>query len=151
MVDRSSFMKMLVHAFNVEAQPDSETERWEQELTASGACNASAVVDVKHFVSFCEQGGLEGAETVQGVLSTSQQEDERLAAPPERSKGMLGAANPHPARNPDKSLTLSTLPTAVIGEQTPLPLPKDQAGAVLVVASKTYVLGERLGSGAGGS
>eukprot|EP00971_Amphidinium_carterae_P253531 5033641-Amphidinium_carterae.1 len=65
---------MLVHVLNVEAQPDSsETERWERELTASGACNASGVVDVKHFVAFCEQGGLQGAETVQGVLSRPQQ------------------------------------------------------------------------------
>eukprot|EP00971_Amphidinium_carterae_P063319 1253005-Amphidinium_carterae.1 len=64
---------------------------------------------------------------------------------------MLAAANPHPVRNPDKSLTLSSLRTAEIGEQTPLPLPKDQAGALLVVGFKTYVLGERLGSGAGGS
>eukprot|EP00971_Amphidinium_carterae_P276058 5478060-Amphidinium_carterae.1 len=140
---------MLVHVLNVE--PDIQTEGWEEELAASGACDASGVVDVKHFVDFCLQGGLEGAETVHGVLFTMQEEDERLAAPPEPSEGMLAAANPHPARNPDKSLTLSTLPTAVIGEQTPLPLPKDQAGALLVVRSKTYVLGERLGSGAGGS
>eukprot|EP00971_Amphidinium_carterae_P288740 5733373-Amphidinium_carterae.1 len=44
-----------------------------------------------------------------------------------------------------------TLSTAVIGEQTPLPSPEDQAGTVVVVDSKQYVLGERLGSGAGGS
>eukprot|EP00971_Amphidinium_carterae_P249188 4946262-Amphidinium_carterae.1 len=35
MVDKSSFVKMLFHVLNLEAQPDSETERWEQELTAS--------------------------------------------------------------------------------------------------------------------
>eukprot|EP00971_Amphidinium_carterae_P290740 5773257-Amphidinium_carterae.1 len=45
MVDKSSFMKVLFHVLNAEApyQPDIETERWEQELTASGACNASGV------------------------------------------------------------------------------------------------------------
>eukprot|EP00971_Amphidinium_carterae_P198063 3931167-Amphidinium_carterae.1 len=44
-----------------------------------------------------------------------------------------------------------TLSTAVIGGQIPLPLPEDQAGAVVVMRSKQYVLGERLGRGAGGS
>eukprot|EP00971_Amphidinium_carterae_P209577 4157639-Amphidinium_carterae.1 len=42
MVDKSSFMKMLVHSLNVQAH-DIHSERWEQELTASGACNASGV------------------------------------------------------------------------------------------------------------
>eukprot|EP00971_Amphidinium_carterae_P244866 4861663-Amphidinium_carterae.1 len=67
MVDKSSFMKMLLHVLNVETQPNIETERWEQELTASGACNASGVVDVKHFVAFCLpglEGGFERAKTV---------------------------------------------------------------------------------------
>eukprot|EP00971_Amphidinium_carterae_P314762 6256892-Amphidinium_carterae.1 len=62
MVERSSFMQMLAHAMNVEA-PDIQSERWEEELAASGACNASGVVDVKHFVDFCLQGGVERAET----------------------------------------------------------------------------------------
>eukprot|EP00971_Amphidinium_carterae_P144408 2862001-Amphidinium_carterae.1 len=44
-----------------------------------------------------------------------------------------------------------TLSPAVIGGQIPLPSPEDQAGAVVVVDSKQYVLGERLGRGAGGS
>eukprot|EP00971_Amphidinium_carterae_P173499 3439280-Amphidinium_carterae.1 len=44
MVDKSSFMNMLVHALNVEAH-DIQSERWEEALTASGACNASGVVD----------------------------------------------------------------------------------------------------------
>eukprot|EP00971_Amphidinium_carterae_P278941 5537426-Amphidinium_carterae.1 len=44
-----------------------------------------------------------------------------------------------------------TLSTAVIGVHIPLPSPEDQAGAVVVVDSKQYVLGERLGRGAGGS
>eukprot|EP00971_Amphidinium_carterae_P242845 4821836-Amphidinium_carterae.1 len=42
MVDKKSFMQMLVHAMHVEA-PDIQSERWEVELTASGACNASGV------------------------------------------------------------------------------------------------------------
>eukprot|EP00971_Amphidinium_carterae_P218790 4342916-Amphidinium_carterae.1 len=96
MVDKSSFMRMLVHAVKVEAH-DIQSERWEEELTASGACNASGVVDVKHFVAFCLQGGVERAETVQGVLQGQlprpQQEDERLAAPSEPSNEMLAATN----------------------------------------------------------
>eukprot|EP00971_Amphidinium_carterae_P113788 2254647-Amphidinium_carterae.1 len=44
MVDKSSFVKMLVHVLNVETN-DIQSERWEEELTASGACNASGVVD----------------------------------------------------------------------------------------------------------
>eukprot|EP00971_Amphidinium_carterae_P023148 456740-Amphidinium_carterae.1 len=44
-----------------------------------------------------------------------------------------------------------TLSTAVIREPIPFPPPEDQAGAVVVVDSKQYVLGERLGSGAVGS
>eukprot|EP00971_Amphidinium_carterae_P320603 6372367-Amphidinium_carterae.1 len=72
---------MLVHALNVEAR-DIQSERWEEELTASDACNASGVVDVKHFVAFCLQGGVERAETlVQGVSTRPQHQDERLAAP----------------------------------------------------------------------
>eukprot|EP00971_Amphidinium_carterae_P311903 6199851-Amphidinium_carterae.1 len=65
MVDKSSFMKMLLRVLNVEEGTDHQSERWEEELTASGACNAlSGVVDVKHFVAFCLQEGVEGAETV---------------------------------------------------------------------------------------
>eukprot|EP00971_Amphidinium_carterae_P268664 5329901-Amphidinium_carterae.1 len=52
MVDESSFMKMLLHVLNVEAETENRSERWEEELTASGACNASGVVDVKHVVAF---------------------------------------------------------------------------------------------------
>eukprot|EP00971_Amphidinium_carterae_P055023 1084169-Amphidinium_carterae.1 len=44
MVDRSSFMQMLAHALNVESH-GIQNKRWEEELTASGACNASGVVD----------------------------------------------------------------------------------------------------------
>eukprot|EP00971_Amphidinium_carterae_P150720 2988309-Amphidinium_carterae.1 len=77
-------MKMLLHALNLEAH-DIQRERWEKELTASGACNASGVVDVKHFVAFCLEGGVERAETVLGVLSIPQQKDEGLAAPSEPS------------------------------------------------------------------
>eukprot|EP00971_Amphidinium_carterae_P106656 2112810-Amphidinium_carterae.1 len=51
-VDKSSFMKILLHVLNVEAETDNRSERWEEELTASGACNASGVVDVKHVVAF---------------------------------------------------------------------------------------------------
>eukprot|EP00971_Amphidinium_carterae_P084883 1679650-Amphidinium_carterae.1 len=69
---------MLVHALNVEAN-DTQSECWEERLTASGACNASGVVDVKHFVAICLQQSVERAETVQGVMSRSQQEEKRLA------------------------------------------------------------------------
>eukprot|EP00971_Amphidinium_carterae_P221934 4405966-Amphidinium_carterae.1 len=44
-----------------------------------------------------------------------------------------------------------TLSIAKIGEQFALPSPEYKAGAVVVVDSKQYVLGERLGRGAGGS
>eukprot|EP00971_Amphidinium_carterae_P090248 1786672-Amphidinium_carterae.1 len=44
MVDKNSFMQMLVHALSVETH-DIQNEHWEEELTASGACNASGVVD----------------------------------------------------------------------------------------------------------
>eukprot|EP00971_Amphidinium_carterae_P269332 5343029-Amphidinium_carterae.1 len=109
MVDKSSFMKMLFHVMNVEAQPDIQTERWEEELIASGACDASGVVDVRHFVSFSQEEGVEGAETVLGLLSRLQQEDKRLAAPSEPpSKNML--AN-HPAGG-DMSSSSWTLSTA---------------------------------------
>eukprot|EP00971_Amphidinium_carterae_P216971 4307220-Amphidinium_carterae.1 len=51
--------------------------------------------------------------------------------------------------------TLSTMgswmASAAFGEPTPLPSPEDQAGAVVVVNSKQYVLGQRLGKGGGGS
>eukprot|EP00971_Amphidinium_carterae_P053826 1060083-Amphidinium_carterae.1 len=45
MVDKSSFMKMLLHVLNVEAEMDNHTARWEEILTASAACNVSRVVD----------------------------------------------------------------------------------------------------------
>eukprot|EP00971_Amphidinium_carterae_P220256 4372658-Amphidinium_carterae.1 len=62
MVDKVAFLEMLLHVLNVEAGTDYQIARWEEELTASGACNASGVVDVKHFVAFCQQGGIEGTE-----------------------------------------------------------------------------------------
>eukprot|EP00971_Amphidinium_carterae_P226505 4492802-Amphidinium_carterae.1 len=153
MVDRSAFVKMLLHVLNVEAGTDHQVANWEEELTASGACNASGVVDVKHFAAFCLQGGIKGTGAVLGVLPRPQQEDKTLAAPSEPSNEMLAAANPQPARDPDKTLTLSTLRTAVIiGKQKKaLPSLEDQAGAVVVVHSKEYVLGETLGQGGGGS
>eukprot|EP00971_Amphidinium_carterae_P218357 4334072-Amphidinium_carterae.1 len=43
----------------------------------------------------------------------------------------------------------SEMSSTVPEEQTPLP--EDQAGAVVVVDSKQYVLGEKLGRGGGGS
>eukprot|EP00971_Amphidinium_carterae_P012655 249178-Amphidinium_carterae.1 len=141
MVDKSSFMKMLLHVVNVEAC-EFQNNRWEEELTASGACNASGVVDVKRFVAFSLLEGIERAEhPVQGVLSKPQQEDERLAAPSALLNERLAAINTKPGGpfNPDRSLSISELSTAVIGEQ------------IVVVDSKQYVLGERLGQGAGGS
>eukprot|EP00971_Amphidinium_carterae_P262960 5216834-Amphidinium_carterae.1 len=38
-----------------------------------------------------------------------------------------------------------------MAEHTPLPSPEDEAGSVVVMDSKHYVLGEKLGRGAGGS
>eukprot|EP00971_Amphidinium_carterae_P105065 2080462-Amphidinium_carterae.1 len=131
MVDRSSFMKMLLHIRNVEAETDIQTDRCEQELTSSGACNASGVVDVKHFVAFCLQVGNEGAETVLNELFTIREGAERgtsSAASQGACKGIM--------RNPDRSLTLSELSTAVIGEQIPPPSLEDQAGTVVVADSK---------------
>eukprot|EP00971_Amphidinium_carterae_P188167 3735047-Amphidinium_carterae.1 len=56
MVDESSFMKMLLHVLHVEAETDNRSERWEEELTASGACNASGVVDVStSLISACKE------------------------------------------------------------------------------------------------
>eukprot|EP00971_Amphidinium_carterae_P215411 4275343-Amphidinium_carterae.1 len=183
-------MKMLFHVLSVEAQPHIETEGWEQELAAAGACNASGVVDVKHFVAFCQQGGGEGTKIVLGVLSTPQQEDERLAAPSEPAIEMLAAGSTElsvsfrvqedessrlavPAEpwnevlaatntkpggpcNPSERdarpiSSLMSMASTLCGEQTPLPSPEDQAGAVVLVDSKRYVLGERLGTGGGGS
>eukprot|EP00971_Amphidinium_carterae_P059613 1178853-Amphidinium_carterae.1 len=140
MVDKSSFIKMLLHVLNVEAQ-DSQTERWEEKLNASGACNASGVVDVKHFVAFCMQGGIEGLTTVQGVLFTMQEEDARLAAPSQPSNEMLAATNTKPAgpnhsSGGDMSASSWTLSAAWFVEQTPLPSLEDQVGAVVLVDSK---------------
>eukprot|EP00971_Amphidinium_carterae_P178245 3535830-Amphidinium_carterae.1 len=108
-----------------------------------------------------------GRVAILRVLAKSKQEDLLLAstrfvvshgakwelpAPSEPSNEMLAVTNTKlGGRNPDRSLTLSSLQTAVIGEQSPLPSPEDQAGALVVVDSKHYVLGERLGHGAGGS
>eukprot|EP00971_Amphidinium_carterae_P178246 3535831-Amphidinium_carterae.1 len=167
MVDRSSFMKMLLHVLTVEGQRDIQPERWEEELNASGVCDAFGVVDVKHFVSR-EMWKSIGRVAILRVLAKSKFEDSLLAttrfvvshgaewelpAPVKSSNEMLDVTNTKRGgpRNPDRSLTLSSLQTAVIGEQTPLPLPKDQAGAMVVVDSKHYVLGEKLGHGAGGS
>eukprot|EP00971_Amphidinium_carterae_P245747 4880542-Amphidinium_carterae.1 len=120
---------MLVHALHVEAH-DIQSERWEEALTASGACNASGVVDVKRFVAFCLQGGIERAETVlPGQLLRPQQEDERFAAPSAPLNEMLAATNTKP-RSPlgrDLDWESWSLSTAVIGVQTPLPSPEDQA------------------------
>eukprot|EP00971_Amphidinium_carterae_P129720 2569593-Amphidinium_carterae.1 len=147
---------MLLHVLNVEAEADIPTERWEQAIKASGASNASCMVDVNRFVAFCclERflGSIEGAETVMAAFSRPEQE-ERLASPSEQSIEMLAAFNTKAGVpfNPDKSLSISSLSTAIIGEQTPLPSPEDQTGAVVVVDSKRYVLGKILGQGAGGS
>eukprot|EP00971_Amphidinium_carterae_P011986 236407-Amphidinium_carterae.1 len=158
LVERSSFMQMLAHAMNVEA-PD--IDRWEEELTASGACNASGLVDVNRFVAFCLQGGVERAETVlPGQLPRPQEEyedvgdsftiqegDKREAATSFiASQGKLEGI----IRNPDRSLSFSELATAIIGEQIPPPPLEDKAGVVVVVDSKQYVLGERLGQGGTG-
>eukprot|EP00971_Amphidinium_carterae_P143925 2851910-Amphidinium_carterae.1 len=64
MVDKSSFMKMLLHVMNVEAGTDHELAHWEEALTASGACTASGVVNVERFVVFNLALGVEGVETV---------------------------------------------------------------------------------------
>eukprot|EP00971_Amphidinium_carterae_P168190 3332419-Amphidinium_carterae.3 len=97
MVDKSSFMKMLVHVLNMEPQDiQSECCNWEKELTASGACNASGVVHVRRFLTFCLLGGVERAETMRGVLSTPHQEDERLAAISEPTNEIVAATNTNP-------------------------------------------------------
>eukprot|EP00971_Amphidinium_carterae_P019388 381764-Amphidinium_carterae.1 len=86
MVDKSSFMQMLLHVLNVEAGTDHQIARWEEELTVSGARNRSDIVDVKHFVAFCMLGGVARVESVLGVLCRPQQEDERLADPSEHER-----------------------------------------------------------------
>eukprot|EP00971_Amphidinium_carterae_P025773 508612-Amphidinium_carterae.1 len=151
MVDKSSFVKMLLHVLHVEAHVDTETERWEEELTASGACDASGVVDVRRFVTFSQQGGVEGPKIVPGAFTAlckrlqgmlfKQQETQRLADPLEPSNEMLAATNnkaggPNHTSGGDMSSSSWTLSTAVIGGQTPLPSPEDQAGALVVVNSK---------------
>eukprot|EP00971_Amphidinium_carterae_P005524 109753-Amphidinium_carterae.1 len=112
---------MLLHVLHVEAHPDIQIERWEEELTASGACDASGVVDVMHFVTFSQQGGVEGAKTVLGAFAAffkrllgvlfKQLEPERLAAPLEPSHEKL-AIKPGGPCNPDRSLSISSLSTA---------------------------------------
>eukprot|EP00971_Amphidinium_carterae_P076624 1513459-Amphidinium_carterae.1 len=99
MVDKSSFVKMLLHvmirfSLNVKAHPEIQTERWEEVLNASGACDASGVVDVRRFVTFSQEGGVEGAESMLGVLSRPQKEIERLAAPSETSNKNMLANHP---------------------------------------------------------
>eukprot|EP00971_Amphidinium_carterae_P274115 5440294-Amphidinium_carterae.1 len=158
-------MQTLLHALHVET---FDMERWEEELTASGACNTSGVVDVKHFVTFCLQGGVEGtcfchrcgvvdvkhfvvlclqrcfgrAGNVLGVFSRLQQQ---IATNTNRSEPLGRDCHR------DTSLLSKTMSTTKSGKQIPLPSLADQAGAVVVVESKQYVLGERLGRGAGGS
>eukprot|EP00971_Amphidinium_carterae_P240072 4766463-Amphidinium_carterae.1 len=147
MVDKSAFVKMLLHVLNVEAHTDNPTKRCEEELTSFGACNASGVVDVKHFVAFCLPEGAEGTKNVLGVLSRPQQ-DYRWVDHAEPSNEMLAATNTNPSNisGRDRGFISTTFEMA-----PPLPSLEDQAGAVLVVDSKQYVLGERLGHGAGGS
>eukprot|EP00971_Amphidinium_carterae_P164258 3256415-Amphidinium_carterae.1 len=156
MVDKGSVMKMLVHVLNLEAPPDIEIEHWAFELAASGACNASgdSVVDMRCFIAFCLlQEHVEGTQTVLGGLPAPEQEDELLTAPSE----MRATINtkPRAPSDPSGGDTISSswsLSTAeVVGEQPTLPSLEDQAGVVLVVDSKEYVLGERLGHGGGGS
>eukprot|EP00971_Amphidinium_carterae_P100044 1978432-Amphidinium_carterae.1 len=105
-----------------------------------------------------------GRVAILRVLAKSKQEDLSLATtrfvvshgaewqlppPSEPSNERLAATNTKSPFNPDRSLSISSLPVAVIGGQTPLPSPEDQAGALVVVNSKQYALGERLGHGAG--
>eukprot|EP00971_Amphidinium_carterae_P252906 5020857-Amphidinium_carterae.1 len=129
MVDKNSFLTMLPHVLNGEADADNQSERWQKVLTESGACNALGVVDVDHFVRFCLLFRVEG----------------RLDAPLEPLNKRLAATNTnpggpsHPAGG-DMSSSSWTLSAAVIGGQIPLPSPEDQAGAVVVVDSEQYVL-----------
>eukprot|EP00971_Amphidinium_carterae_P189151 3755070-Amphidinium_carterae.1 len=153
MVDKSPFLKMLLRVLTVEAGTDYQTARWEEELTASGACNASGVVDVKHFVSR-EMWKSIGRVAILRVLAKSKIEDGLLAAT--RFVMSHGAEWPAPLEQPtnatlvgntnqgspshpsdgDMSSSSWTLSTAEIGGQIPLPSPKDQAGAVVGVDSK---------------
>eukprot|EP00971_Amphidinium_carterae_P191599 3802037-Amphidinium_carterae.1 len=116
MVDKGSFLKMFAHALKVEAH-DIQSEPWEEKLTASGACNAFGVVDVKQFVEFCLRGGVQRAETMlPGQLLSPQLEDERLAAP-DPSTEMLAATKTNPSNPLGRDLDWEswTLSTAVIG------------------------------------
>eukprot|EP00971_Amphidinium_carterae_P110457 2188132-Amphidinium_carterae.1 len=74
MVDKSSFVEMLLHVLNVETQPDIQVERWEEELIACGACDASGVVDAKHFVSR-EMWKSIGRVAILRVLAKSKQDE----------------------------------------------------------------------------
>eukprot|EP00971_Amphidinium_carterae_P026548 523755-Amphidinium_carterae.1 len=158
LMDEYSFMKLLLRVLNVEAGTDIHIDGWWMEGVRSSSWNLLRIfdgdhadVDVSKFVSFCMLQGVGGLDGVLGVLYRPQRGDERLAA---TSSTLLQGAARGVTRsmiNIDKSLTLSSLSTAVIGEQTPLPSPEAQAGAVVVVNSKQYVLGEKLGRGAGGS
>eukprot|EP00971_Amphidinium_carterae_P340349 6478653-Amphidinium_carterae.1 len=148
MVDKSSVMKMLLHVLDVETETCIQTEQWQEELTASGACSASGVVDVKHFVAFCLQRRLtrvlrRNQNRAMGVVKTAA--DDLMAA---INTNQESPSNPSGSDMNSSSWTLST---AVIGKQSPLPSPEDQTGAVVVMGSKQYVLGKRLGQGAGGS
>eukprot|EP00971_Amphidinium_carterae_P035090 690827-Amphidinium_carterae.1 len=80
MVEKASFMQMLRHILDVEAEPDVRTQHREQEdLAASGACNTRGVVDVKHYVSR-EMWKSIGRVAILRVLAQSKLEDELLAA-----------------------------------------------------------------------
>eukprot|EP00971_Amphidinium_carterae_P123036 2435898-Amphidinium_carterae.1 len=108
MVDKGSFMKMLRHILDVEAETDIQTERREEELAASGACNARGVVDVKHYVSR-EMWKSIGRVAILRMLAQSKLEDELLAAT--RFAVPHGAVWPAPTDHP----TNATLATALQG------------------------------------
>eukprot|EP00971_Amphidinium_carterae_P139758 2768952-Amphidinium_carterae.1 len=98
------------------------------------------MVDVKHFVDFCQQEGVEGAKDMLGVLSRPQQGDGGLTAPSEHER-LEAAINTKPGgpshpSGGDMSSSSWTLSTAVIGGQIPLPSPEDHSGALVVVDSK---------------
>eukprot|EP00971_Amphidinium_carterae_P209093 4148179-Amphidinium_carterae.1 len=108
MVDKGHFMQMLLHILDVEAETDVEMERREEELTASGACNASGLVDVKHYVSR-EMWKSIGRVAILRVLAQSKLENELLAAT--RFAVPHGAEWPAPTDHP----TNATLATASQG------------------------------------
>eukprot|EP00971_Amphidinium_carterae_P014991 296157-Amphidinium_carterae.1 len=101
MVDKSSFLKMLLHVLNVEAGTDHQIARWEEELTVSGACNTSDMVDVKHFVSR-EMWKSIGRVAILRVLAKSKLEDGLLAAT--RFVVSHGAEWPAPLEQPTNAM-----------------------------------------------